>query len=74
MNKIVLNLVEILKQNPEFEKLGEKNLFNLYNQKHNLHKVNYEEFLEAYEYVMFGSIQQFNAEIDDYELMERVYN
>lgn len=65
MKEIIKNLNIILTVNPEFLKLGEENLYRLYMQKHgNLEYIN---FLEAYDMLMYGVI------LDDGELIDKKY-
>jgi len=65
MKEIIKNLNIILTVNPDFINLGEENLYRLYMQKHG--NLEYIEFLDAYEMLMYGVI------LDDGNLIDKKY-
>lgn len=71
MKQTIENLQTIITENPDFILLGEENLHKIYNQK--FVKISYSDFEEAYQYLMFGSIQEGDEESEDFELTERRY-
>lgn len=65
MKEIIKNLNIILTVNQDFINLGEENLYRLYMQKHG--NLEYREFLDAYEMLMYGVI------LDDGNLIDKKY-